>query len=324
MSSARPHREKRDNQNIHRWSALKPGDIVDVVAPGSACRPDELKRAVDFIKSWDLVPRVPKDLFQKVSPICSNSDEKRFLFLKQALLAKDSKVIWCIRGGYGSLRLMPRLSRMKAPRQSKLVIGYSDITTLHSYLNFQWQWPSIHGPLLERFGNGQNQPRETRELQDLIFGRLDKVVFKGLKPMNEKARESRQVRSSVVGGNMAVIQSSLGTPWQMQAKGRILFFEDIGERPHRVDRMLVQLSQAGLFKGIRGIVFGNFLLSDPADSRMLWKDVLVPFAKQMPVPVLKGLPAGHGAVQRPVPLMTSCQLQLGEKASLLIESGCRE
>jgi len=115
---------------------------------------------------------------------------------------------------------------------------------------------------------------------------------------------------------MAVLQSGLGTPSALRPKGGILFLEDIGERPHRVDRMLTQMRQAGWFEHCRAVLLGNFLLESAKDRRGIWQDVIPRFASELKIPLLAGMPVGHGdGWQRTLPLNTPCRLRLGETQS---------
>lgn len=301
---------------------LQPGDIVDVVAPASRCSDAELKAGVAFLKSLGLVPRVPRNLFDRKSVLFANSDKERLSQLKRAVYARDSKMIWCVRGGYGCLRLMPDVRRWKKPSKPKIFLGYSDITTLHAHFNQAWKWPTVHGPMLERAGSGRMSSGEKRALLSLLFGRMDKIQFKALKPLNKSARQTRTVKGTLWGGNMAVLQSALGTPSALKPNGHVLFFEDTGEAPHRVDRMLSQFAQAGWFKDTKAIVFGHFLLNDSKLKRDLWNDVIPRFAESVKFPVFKGLPVGHNAkVQFPLPFNTSVILKTGNKAELTVLSG---
>ncbi len=305
-----------------KTKSLQPGDIVDVVAPASRCTPAELKAGIRFIKSLGLVPRVPSDLFGGKMPLFANTDRARLRQLKAALYARDSKMIWCVRGGYGSLRLMPEVRNWKRPVRSKIFLGYSDITTLHAHLNQAWKWPTIHGPMVERAGSGRMSVGEKRALISLLFGRTNRLEFRGLKPLNAAARRSRVVKGTLWGGNMAVLQSALGTPSALKPNGHILFFEDIGEAPHRVDRMLSQFMQAGWFKHTKAIVFGHFLLNDAKLRRDLWNDVIPRFAASVNFPVLKGLPVGHNPkVQMPLPFNTSAVLFTGARSRLSVDTG---
>lgn len=302
-------------------SALRPGDIVDVVAPASRCTDQELRHGLKALEKAGLVPRVPKRLFAP-SRLFSNSDEIRLEHLRRALYAPDSKMIWCVRGGYGSLRLIPQLLKWPQPRQKKIFLGYSDITTLHMFLNQQWKWPTLHGQMLERFGGSKMSVRERQHLLSILFGKRNEVDYGPLTPLNSAARRSRQIRGRVSGGNLAVVVSSLGTPAEYAPPSEILFFEDIGERPHRVDRMLSQMQQSGKFKKAKAIVFGYFMLDQARDRRDLWNDVIPRFASSMKIPVLKGLPVGHNwEKQAPLPFQTPAVLVTGQKGRLIVQSG---
>lgn len=299
------------------------GDIVDVVAPASKCTNDELKKAIKAIKALGLRPRVPKNLFGR-SELFSNSDEVRLKHLKDALYAKDSKLIWCVRGGYGAIRLMPQIEKWPRPSRAKIFLGFSDMTTLHAHFNRKWKWPTLHGPLMDRLGRDAMSAGEKRALISILFGTVGGIDFRGLKPLNATARKKRVIRGFINGGNFAVLQSSLGTPSAFKPKNCILFLEDTGERPHRVDRMLTQAAQAGWFNDVRAVVFGHFSLSDAKDRRILWNDVMDRFAKSVKVPVLRGLPVGHDPKRQfTLPFQTQAVLKTGAKASLQVESGIR-
>src|ERR1700753_1366223 len=147
---------------------LVPGDVVDVVAPGFRCTAEQLDGGIEFLKRQGLVPRGPADLFGD-DLLCANSDARRFAQLRKAIYARDSRAVWCVRGGYGAIRIMERLQAMKPPQRRKLLIGYSDATTLHQLLNLFWGWPSLHGPLLDRLGGTDLREEERAELHAVLF-----------------------------------------------------------------------------------------------------------------------------------------------------------
>jgi muramoyltetrapeptide carboxypeptidase len=300
---------------------LRPGDIVDIVAPASRCTTKEFNDGVRAIKKLGLKPRYAKNIFAK-SVLFSNSDEERLDQLKRAVYAPDSKMIWCLRGGYGSLRLLPSMHQWPTPKKKKIFLGYSDITSLHNFLGQEWKWPTLHGQMVERFGGVKIGEKERKNLIDILFGHKSRVEFHKLKPLNAAARKIDRVLGPVTGGNAAVLQSHLGTPSSWRPHKGILFLEDIGERPHRVDRMLEQFRQAGWFDRTDAVVFGYFMLSDARDRRDLWNDVMPRFAKTMTIPVLSGLPVGHNwELQTPMPFRTHAELETGPKASLIVSTG---
>ncbi len=300
--------------------SIQPGQIVDVIAPASACTRQELNKAVKAIEQLGLKPRVPKDLIVKM-PLFSNTDARRWVHLQRALTAPDSNLIWCLRGGYGAIRLMPQLRELKKPVRPKILLGYSDISSLHLHLNQHWRWPSLHGPVLASLSRVRGYSADLQELFDVLSGYQGQVRFENLHPLNAAARRKGLVEARTIGGNMTVLQSSLGTPSALKPAGHFLFFEDLNERPHRVDRMLTQFAQAGWFDKCRAVVLGEFILTKARDRRELWEDVFKRFANSVDIPVVSGLPVGHGARNRVLPLGTLSHLRLGSTVSLSLASG---
>lgn len=303
------------------WQPLKKGDLVEIIAPGSSCKPEGLNGGLKFLETWGLTPKLPHKIFAP-DIICSNTDENRFDHLREALYSEDSRAIWCVRGGYGSNRLVPQLAKLKKPKgPPKLFIGYSDITTLHTFLNKEWGWPTVHGPMIDRIGRGLILPKELNELHELFFGERDAITFKGLKPMNAAAKKAGTVKGEVTGGNIVVLQSTIGTKAPWDTKGKIIFLEEIDERGYRVDRLLEHLQQTGHFGKARAIVLGEFVGGKEADGTNRIPAILKRFAESLSIPVLSEVEAGHGDMQRPVPFGTSATLTLGARGSLSIQSG---
>jgi muramoyltetrapeptide carboxypeptidase len=287
---------------------LVAGDIVDVVAPGFRCSDENLAKGVEFVRTLGLVPRVPSDLFGE-DLLCSNSDAVRFEQLKRALFAKDSRAVWCVRAGYGAIRFIERFRKLKAPRQQKVFIGYSDATTINHFLNHWWKWPAVHGPLLDRLGNASVRPEEIEELRAVLFNAGHRTTFRNLTPLNVAAGKKRTIKGRVFGGNLTVLQTTLGTRWQKNLK-EILFLEDIGERGYRVDRMLQHFVQAGAFDNLKAIVLGSFTGGHELDGRCTTPEVWKRFAEEhRKLPVFAGMEAGHGEYQRAVCLNTPAVLK---------------
>ncbi|GIL18405.1 MAG: hypothetical protein BroJett040_21560 [Oligoflexia bacterium] len=309
---------------LNLCTRLQPGDIIDVIAPGYVSTEAELRGAIEYLKSHGFVPRVPDDL---LSPeyFHSNSDQVRFEHLKTALLAKDSKAIWCLRGGYGSNRLIPLLGKIKKPTRAKLLIGISDITSLHLFLNQKWKWPSLHASLLDRLGAGKVPQEIQEELWDILRGEEKETIFSGLAPLNEKARRVKKIQASVVGGNLTVLQSTLGTSISVKAKGSFLFIEDIGERGYRIDRMLEQMKQAKVFQGCRGLLVGHFIGGEePGNHTSRCQEALQRFADENLLPVFSQVQAGHDMNQYPLPLGTKAQLSGGNNSwTLKVQTGLK-
>ena len=286
---------------------LKKGDVIDIVAPASSCSREEFDHAVAWIVDQGYRPRYPKDLLEPVDYL-ANTDQKRFKALKKALLSPTSKVVWCLRGGYGSIRLVPELLKLKkAP--PKFFIGLSDITVIHQFLIQKWNWKTIHGPVLSRTLSEKKRSSDYAELFGLLSGEKDQIGFLGLVPLNKAAREvKKSIVSKVMGGNLTTFCSLLGTKLSPKVKDYFLFFEDISERGYKIDRMLHQLEQAEIFKKCKGVFFGDIIESDEANGRnLVWSTIESFFAKKN-FPVFKGIESDHSEKQRPLFLNTKAEL----------------
>lgn len=305
----------------HSWSYLQKNDIVDIIAPASHSPTHKLEAGISWVESIGLIPRVPKDII-KTDIFFAAPLEIQLEHLKRALYS-DSKAIWCLRGGYGSMRLIPHLLKLRPPKKPKLFIGFSDITSLHMFFNQQWNWPTIHGRTISQMHPDFANSPDRKFLKEMIFGKSTQKTFKRLIPLNDHARKEKVIKGTITGGNLRIIQSSLGTSWELQAKGKILFIEDVSERGYSIDRMLEQMIQAKIIhKGLKAVIFGDFTESLEKDGKDLSGIALKRFAEKVSYPVLKGLPAGHGDVLNyPVPFNSDSILNLGKKAELVCSYG---
>lgn len=303
-----------------KWNHLKPGDIVDVIAPASQSPGEKLIAGCDWLRSIGLVPRVPEDLITP-EDFFASSLQAQLRHILQALQS-DSKAIWCLRGGYGSMRLIPYLKKIKPPREPKLFLGFSDITALHLFFTQQWQWPTMHSRVLSQMSVDLQTP-DRIELGDLLLGKGPKTkTFTHLEPLNEAAAQVQTIRAKLTGGNLRILQTSIGTNWELKAKGRILFIEDIGERGYSVDRMLEQMIQSKLLdKGLRAVVIGDFTEGEEKNGKDLSMVAFKRFAHKVRYPVFKGLPCGHGSVNYALPFNTPCELTGGPSGTLDCDLG---
>lgn len=278
---------------------LKKGDIVDIIAPASFSEPKDLIAAVKEITKWGLVPRTFIN-FKASHPFHSDDDNARFQDLQRAILAKDSKAIWCLRGGYGSARLLDQLAKIKKPKNKKILIGYSDITALHIFINQQWKWETIHGPTISSFSNKKLNKKCLTEVKNILLDAGPYSNFK-LIPVNEMAKNVKtKSEGIIVGGNLALIQSLLATPYQLKTKNKILVIEDVNERGYRIDRMLNQLVMSGMLKNCKAIVFGDFSKALEPNGESYVDYALNRFARDLKIPIYKTNEFGHGKINRPL------------------------
>ena len=292
---------------------LKPGDCVELIAPASRCTDSRLRSMEALCASWGLRCIIEPSIFGD-DLLCANTDEARFKALKYAFEREDTQAVFCVRGGYGSGRLIPALTTMSPPPSKKLFVGMSDITALHLYIQQAWQWPVILGAAAPE----QVCAESIQSLKAILFGEVAQVQMQGI-PMNALAEADLSIDAlSVTGGNLCLVQTSIGTPYQMQARGKIILLEEVGERAYRIDRMLEHLRQANLFEGAVAIIFGDCLEGNEADGSSLIDPVLERFASQCDVPVIRIEGVGHGHTNRPLVLGASATLRLGKTVQLSI------
>jgi len=293
---------------------LNRNDRVEIIAPSYGGTREELEKAAAYVASLGLAPHFPQDIFA-ADLFCSNSDEYRTAHLIEAFTDPETKAIWAFRGGYGTTRIIEFLKKIKPPKIPKLLIGYSDITALHIFLNQEWGWPTLHAPVLAKIEE-RITPESRAELQKIIFGEKNEIVFASLTPLNIAANRIGDIESSVTGGNMVLVQSSLGTDWQIETKGKILFLEEFGEKAYRVDRILVQLAQAGIFAKAKAVIFGQFI---ETETQEMVDKTVARFAGALSIPALSCDKIGHGETNFPLPLGTKARLSFGENISLAVD-----
>jgi muramoyltetrapeptide carboxypeptidase len=288
--------------------ALVTGGTVRVISPASAPERSAFGRGVAELERLEYRVRLaspemnPDGYF--AGPLARRAAE-----LKAALLDGESAAILCARGGYGTAAVLDKLEMGRAPRP-KLVVGYSDITMLHTYLWRQWRWSALYGPMVATgFDKGSDRPGGYDRLSWLDASSGARRQWKiGL---GGEALFRGQASGVVLGGCLTLLQNTLGTPWEPDTRGTILLLEDRGVKPYQVDRMLVHLAQAGKFGGVRGIILGEFPESNPAGAGgVTVRDVCRRLLGPLRVPVVFGAAVGH----TPRPMLT---VPLGVRARLV-------
>jgi muramoyltetrapeptide carboxypeptidase len=295
------------------WPFLQSGDRVDIVAPASHGPRDRLEKGIQWLKAAGLKVHVPDQLIEP--DLFFASDLKtQLLHFKEALYS-EGKAIWCLRGGYGGMRLIPHLKKIKPPTKPKLFVGYSDATALHLFLQQEWKWPTLHARNIGQL-DLESPATDLTLLRDLILRNKTKLVFDGLQPLNAAARQRGMIEAPLTGGNLKLLQCSIGTSWEMKCSGKILFMEDVGERGYAVHRMLEQLRQAKLLRP-KALVLGDFTEGEEKDGKDLTMAALERIADEVDFPVVTGLPCGHHPDRNsPLPFGIKAALKLGSKAQL--------
>lgn len=273
---------------------------ISLIAPSYSFPEEDVKLTKQYLESLGMKVSVPADLLGE-DLLCANLDAKRLTHLKCALEDPSVDVVWLLRGGYGLTRLLPELFQIKKPDKEKLFIGFSDGTALHVFLNQMWNWPTLHGAIAIQIAKKKVGVQTIELTLRMLREGFDALCPLSLKPLNEKAKELKSLSGLLIGGNLCLLECSLGTPWQINASGKILFLEDVSERGYRIDRMLVHLGQARIFEEAKAIIFGDFIEGEEADGSSLVLPVLERFAKKSMVPVFSLPGCGHGDENIPLP-----------------------
>jgi muramoyltetrapeptide carboxypeptidase len=290
-------------RSFRKLSAVRPGDTVAVVAPAGPFDKAVLDAGIAVISGRYQV-RYDERIYSRQRYLAGD-DNRRFTELTTALADPQIKAVFCARGGYGAMRLLPRLaswaSELGRPLPAKPLVGFSDITALHQWLQSNGI-ASIHAPVLTQLGRvPADSPRRLFSLLESA-GPAEPLV-------GRETYVGGTAEGPLLGGNLSVFTRLLGTPFMPPLDGGILLLEDLSEQPYRLDRMWTHLELAGVFRKIRGIVLGQFIGCEPRDGAFTAAEVLRDLAAATGVPCASGFPIGHGDVNEPVPLGVRVRLE---------------
>ncbi|MFF3596819.1 S66 peptidase family protein [Kitasatospora indigofera] len=295
-----------------RPSALRAGDTVAVVAPAGPVAPGPLDRGVALLESWGLRVSVMPHVADSHLGHLAGEDAGRAADLQAAWTDPGVAAVLCARGGYGCQRTADLLDwRALAAAAPKPLVGFSDVTELHRLFAARLGVVTLHGPMVatEAFA----EPQSLEHLRRVLFA---PETVREL-PLRAPAPVPGRAAGVLAGGNASLLASSLGVPGFEPPDGCLLFLEETGEEPYRLDRILTQLRRAGVLGAAAGIVLGDFTdCGEPAALAEVLHDRL----SGLGVPVAAGLPAGHGDVQLTVPLGVRAELtaRAGPGASTLL------
>ncbi len=294
---------------------LKTGDIIDVVATSGGelgITTEDVRR---FVEDLGYTARLARNFQEKDADLfCANSDKIRFKNLLSALQNSESDTIWMFRGGYGAARLIPMLEEYDFSSHKKTIIGCSDVTAIGLYFENKYNWEFIHGRMIKN-AMDKTQEEEFHNLEKLLSGDWTKIEYQ-IKSLNKVAKDSSDISSKITGGNLSLLQCSMGTMWQVETQDKVLFIEEVGEQAYAIDRMLVHLSQAGMFGKVKGLIFGD-MSKDPND---LIKKTVDRFAESVSFPVFAIENCGHGKFNNPLVFNLEAQILTGESPSLIFKN----
>ena len=294
--------------------ALRQGDKIGLIAPASSFSREAFLRGCDRLRQMGYEPVYSQNIFDR-DIYFAGTAERRTQELNEFWRRDDIAALICVRGGYGSNYLLEKLDYSLFATRSKILLGCSDITSLLTAINDRTGLVGFHGPMVAK--DIADGTFDLSSWKNALQGAADWTVpTTGIEVLRTGKASGR-----LYGGCLSMLVASLGTPFEIQTQGSILFLEDIAEKPFRIDRMLTQLRLAGKLDGVRGVVFGEMLdCAPPKGETYTLQQVIMRVLAPYQVPIVYGLKSGHvssGNVTLPIGVQAELEAQ-GANVSLRI------
>lgn len=308
---------------VRKPNALKAGDCIGIVAPASGIEDMDISSAVNKLMSWGYRVKFSPNLFKQAGYL-AGTDDMRAEDLNNFFADDEVKAILCLRGGYGSAQILDKLDYDLIKQHPKMLIGYSDITALHAAIWQKTQMVSIHGAMAIDINDNSMNYTDYSLKRGLAS---ENVSDTGIFPLPDnwqvEVLNEGEASGRLIGGNLSVIASLCGTPYQLDGESSILFIEEVSEDSYVIDRMLQQLWQNGLLQKVNGIVVGTLRRCTPQEQLAYdysVKQVFAHYAKLANVPVIYNMPIGHGPINGFLPLGVKATIKADkDNPQLIIE-----
>ncbi|MBP8066326.1 MAG: LD-carboxypeptidase [Flavobacterium sp.] len=289
---------------------LKKGDTVAIVCTARKFFPEDAQPAIDLLKSWGLEAKLGKTIGLDSCQL-GGTDSERAADLQEMLDDDNIKAIWCARGGYGTVRIIDSLDFTKFKKHPKWIMGFSDVTVLHSHLN-TLGIASLHSIMPFTVPKAPEEVKET--LRKALFGEKIKYV------VETKGYEFQgKAKGQLVGGNLSILYSLLGSKSSLNTKGKILFIEDLDEYLYHIDRMMQNLKRNGYFENLKGLIVGS--MADMHDNEIPFGQnevgIITAIAKDYNIPVCFYFPSGHQKDNRTLVLGKEVELEINAEEIIL-------
>ncbi|WP_347373675.1 LD-carboxypeptidase [Aequorivita sp. Q41] len=266
---------------------LQKGDTVAIVSTARKISREELKPALQLLESWDLKAILGKTIGAEESQF-AGSDALRAADFQHMMNDQGVKAIWCARGGYGTVRIIDKLDFSTFKKAPKWIIGYSDVTVLHSHIhNFGIE--TLHAQMCLEIEN--KTPETASSLKSILFGTNHSITYNS----TEKKNAEVVISGEIIGGNLSVLYSLIGSTSEMKTDGKILFIEDLDEMLYHIDRMMVNLKRSGYLKNLKALIIGG--MTQMKDNKVSFgktaEEIIIDLVKEYNYPVILNFPAGH-------------------------------
>lgn len=304
--------------HIKRPLPLSPGDRVAVIAPASPPNEERAMRGMTYLESLGLQVGYNGSLTRTYGYL-AGKDEERLAELHEAFAAPDVKAIFCAGGGYGTGRIAARIDYDLIARHPKIFWGYSDITFLLNSIFKKTGLITFHGPMLASdLGKEGVHPYTLQSLAQLFTPRTIRYTEE-ISPL--EVISEGEAEGVLVGGNLSLLVSTLGTPFEIDTRGKLLFIEEIGEAPYRIDRMLNQLKMAGKLDEAAGFLLCDFHNCEPEEGKasLTLTDLFHHYIAPMGKPALSGFKIGHSSPNIAVPIGVAARISTSAKSFTTLE-----
>ena len=296
------------NQNLPK---LQNGDEIVLISTARKVAPEEIKSAVEIIEKWGLKVSLGSHLFKEDHQF-SGTVKQRTEDLQNALDHKEVKAIFFVRGGYGSIQVLDQIQWKGFLEAPKWLIGFSDVTVFHAHVNENFKIPTLHAAMPITFPN--NSSAAINQIRDLLFGH--EVTYEiDAHPLNRKGK----AEAEVVGGNLSILYSLLGSESQLNTRGKILFIEDLDEYLYHIDRMMQALKRAGMLSELSGLIVGG--MTDMNDNKIPFgkgaEEIIRDVVSEFNYPIAFGFPAGHITNNKPLLFGQKKTLHVSDKVKLI-------
>jgi muramoyltetrapeptide carboxypeptidase len=299
---------------------IKTGDTIAVIAPAGPIESrDGLDRGILALEGMGFRVRFDERIFQS-SGYLAGDDSARAEELMRSFEDPSIQAIIALRGGYGCSRLIPLLVEKRLRYYPKIFVGFSDLTTLHLYFNKRFGWVTIHGPMAVSPALAASPSDQASHLLSLWTDPEYRPMlsFPQMESLNPGAAEG-----VLTGGCLSVIAASIGTPYEIQTKGKILFLEDQGEPPYRLDRMITHLFLADKLHSLAGVLLGDFVDCGSTHGNYTAMDTLRDIFASLNIPVLANFPAGHVANNWALPFGVTVRMDASARTIEFLEPAVR-
>jgi muramoyltetrapeptide carboxypeptidase len=269
---------------------LQKGDTIGIVCPAGYMAAEKVQTCINTLQEWGYNVKVGKTVGGDSQTYFSGTDDERLADFQQMLDDDEVKAVLCGRGGYGMGRIIDKIDFQKFKKQPKWVIGYSDITVLHSHLYSNYYIASLHSPMAGAFNDEGFKNEYVLSLKNALEGKKIKYSV----PVHEFNKKGEAI-GELIGGNLALLAHLVGTDSDIKTRGRVLFIEDVGEYNYNIDRMLYQLKRSGKLSKLAGLIIGGF--TDMKDTeRPFGKtayEIIRDIIKEYDYPVCFDFPVSH-------------------------------